>query len=230
MRCRAFVVIVAIAFASFAAADCTKRVLFLGNSYTYVNDLPKVVAELAKAGHQCALDVHMIAPGGATLENHWMDARTRAAVRDEHWDFVVLQEQSTLGAARPTTDQFFHPFAVKWADEVHRVGAEPLFYMTWARERLPQDQAFISDAYLRAARETKSSVAPVGVAWERVRRIFPSIELYDSDGSHPSPAGTYLAACVIYATLFHQSPEGLPSKFPKELQSIAWWSVRHVGR
>jgi len=102
--------------------------------------------------------------------------------------------------------------------------------MTWARERLPQDQAFISDAYLRAARETKSSVAPVGVAWERVRRIFPSIELYDSDGSHPSPAGTYLAACVIYATLFHQSPEGLPSKFPKELQSIAWWSVRHVAR
>ena len=230
MRPRAFVAVAAMVFATIAAADCTKRVLFIGNSYTYVNDLPRLVAELAKAGHQCTLDVRMIAPGGATLSNHWNNPATRGAVRDEHWDFVVLQEQSTLGAAQPTTDQFFMPFAKKWADEIHRVGAEPVFYMTWSRERLPQQQAFISDAYLRAAKETKSSVAPVGMAWERVRRIYSSIELYESDGSHPSPAGSYLAACVIYATLFHQSPEGLPTKFPKELQSIAWWSVRHIGR
>jgi len=220
----------ALVCSSFATADCTKRVLFIGNSYTYYNELPKIVAEMAKAGHQCTLDVRMIAPGGARLEDHWNDANTRAVVRDEHWDFVVLQEQSTLGAAQPTTDQFFLPFAKKWAEEIHRIGAEPVFFMTWSRERAPQEQAFISDAYLRAAKETKSAVAPVGIAWERVRRIYPNIELYEKDGSHPSPAGSDLAACVIYATLFHQSPEGLPSKFPKVLQSMAWWSVRHVER
>jgi len=224
---RRLTIIAALAIASFAGADCTKRVLFLGNSYTYDNNLPQTVAELARAGHQCTLDVRMIAPDGARLEDHWNDANTRAVVRDEHWDFVVLQEQSTLGAARPTTDQFFLPFAKTWAEEIHRAGAEPVFYMTWARERAPQDQAFISDAYLRAAKETKSSVAPVGIAWERVRRIYPFIALYETDGSHPSPAGSYLAACVIYATLFHRSPEGLPSKFPRELQSMAWWAVRN---
>jgi len=200
------------------SSTCVVHVLFLGNSYTYFNDLPAIFSELAKAGHQCKVNTRMLAPGGLRLKDHWDKPEAHEALNSQKWDYVVLQDQSTLGVGyyfegkpRVTSDEVFLPYAKKWAAEIVRHGARPVFYLTWARQDTPDDQAALNYAYIHGARETGAIVAPVGLAWQQVRQQTPTIDLYYKDGSHPSQAGSYLAACVIYATVFHQSPADLPS-------------------
>jgi hypothetical protein len=195
------------------------RVLFIGNSYTYFNDLPEIFTRLAGAGRSAAVEARMIAPGGWRLRDHWEKGEARKALHEPRWDYVVLQDQSTLGVnyyleGKPHVagDEVFKPYAEKWAAEIQKTGATPVFYLTWARKACPEDQAALNYAYARAAKESRSPVAPVGVAWAWARRQHPEIELFAGDGSHPSPAGSYLAACTLYATIFQQSPVGLPGR------------------
>jgi hypothetical protein len=195
------------------------RVLFIGNSYTYFSNLPEIFTRLAEAGHQGEVQATMVAPGGWRLKDHWEKGAARGLLRPGKWDYVVLQEQSTLGVnyyvegkTRVAGDEIFRPYADKWAAEIRGAGATAVFYLTWARKATPEDQAALNHAYMRAAREGRALVAPVGIAWAQVREREPSLELFSGDGSHPSPAGSYLAACTLYATLFHRSPKGLPGR------------------
>ena len=194
------------------------RLLFIGNSYTYVNNLPEVFTGLAVAGHH-QVETVMVAPGGWRLQDHWEKGEAPKILHDGRWDYVVLQEQSTLatnflldGKPRVKDDAAFRPWADKWAAEIGKAGARPVFYLTWARKATPEDQSVLTDAYMRAAKANQALVAPVGIAWAAVRQQHPSIELYYTDGSHPSAAGTYLAGCTFYATIFHASPVGLPAR------------------
>jgi hypothetical protein len=201
-------------------ATCVTRILFIGNSYTYFNDLPDMVSNLARYRNQCTVQTRMVAPGGWRLKDHWEKGIARQLLDAEKWNFVVLQEQSTLGMNywvegkdHVNSDAVFRPYAEKWAAAVQAKGAMPVFFLTWAEKNAPEDQSALSYAYARAAKETRSLLAPVGLAWEAVRRDQPQIGLfYEGHGSHPSPAGSYLAACVFYAAIFHQNPLGLPSK------------------
>src|ERR1700730_11128829 len=83
------------------------HVLFIGNSFTYVNDLPKMVAELAKAGGQRPLHCERETPGGCSLEKHWKDGKALAKIQSRKWDFVVLQDHSQ-GALRKRDSMFDH--------------------------------------------------------------------------------------------------------------------------
>ncbi len=195
------------------------RVLFIGNSYTYFNNLPEVFAKLVDASHLKKVEYAMQAPGGWRLQDHLDHGNALKAIQSQKWDYVVLQDQSQIGdnhvidgKPRITTDEVFYPSAINLVKAIQATGAIPVFYLTWAKKAVPEDQAMLDNAYFRVAKETKSVVAPVGVAWAEVRTKAPSIELYIEDGSHPSPAGTYLAACVFYATIIGRSPVGLPSK------------------
>lgn len=195
------------------------HILFIGNSYTYFNNLPEILTKLAQAGNQGDVETKMVAPGGWRLKDHWEKGESLKALHQSKWDIVVLQEQSTLGVnyyvdgkIRIAGDQVFKPYAEKWASEIRRVGATPMLYLTWARKATPEDQAALSYAYMRAAKDAGAQVAPVGIAWEQVREQQPLLELFYADGSHPSAAGTYLAACTFYAAIFHRSPAGLPGK------------------
>src|SRR5262245_18165046 len=190
-----------------AAADEVTRVLFLGNSYTYFNNLPEMFAKLAAASGE-RVEVRMVAPGGWRLKDHWEKGDARKTLREGGWDYVVLQDQSTLGVqyfvdgqARVTSDEVFRPASEQWASEISDAGATPVFYLTWARKATPEDQAPLNRAYLAAARATLARVAPVGIAWADVRQLEPALELYVDDGSHPAPAGSYLAACALFGTL-----------------------------
>jgi hypothetical protein len=205
------------------------RVLFLGNSYTYVNNVPEIFSRLAESGLQQIVETRMVAPGGWRLKDHWEKGEALKALHGGRWDYVVLQEQSMLGMnyyveGRPRIagDGVFRPYAEKWAAEIRRAGAIPLFYLTWSRKAILEDQAALNYAYMSVARKSKAQVAPVGIAWENVRRRQPALDLYYSDGSHPSPAGSYLAACTFYSAVFHRSPVGLPGKIsgvPVNLQT-----------
>jgi hypothetical protein len=195
------------------------RVLFIGNSYTYFNNLPELFTNLARAGNQRVVEPRMIAPGGWRLKDHWEKGEARKVLHESKWDVVVLQEQSTLGVnyyvdgmVRIAGDQVFRPYAEKWISEIQSAGSIPMLYLTWARKATPKDQAALSYAYVRAGKDFGAQVAPVGTAWEEIRKKRPSLELYYRDGSHPSPAGSYLAACALYAAIFHRSPVGLPGK------------------
>jgi hypothetical protein len=201
-------------------ATCVTRILFLGDSYTYFNDLPAMISDLARHGNHCTIQTRMVAPGGWRLKDHWEKGTGRQLLEAEKWDFVVLQDQSTLGMNywvdgrdHVNSDAVFRPYAEKWAAAVHAKGATPVFFLTWAGKNTPEDQSTLSYAYARVAKETRSLLIPVGMAWEAVRRDRPQIGLfYPGHGSHPSPAGSYLAACVFYAAMFHLNPLGLPSK------------------
>ena len=233
-RPRSFLAVVAVAFVTASAAACQARrdtldVLFIGNSYIYFNDLPAMVEEIS-----AALDgpvIHGVAHtrGGQTLRGHLDEGHLgkilmKGAASGDDWDWVVLQEQSTLGTRYdPTTGVLGDPAAFNRAVReltgiIRGRGAKPALYMTWAKEAFPGQAETLGDAYSSIGRELDLSVAPVGVAWAAVHQDRPNFNLYISDGSHPTAAGSYLAACVIYATLTGRSPLGAPS----ELRGAPW--------
>jgi hypothetical protein len=186
------------------------RVLFIGNSYTYVNMLPEMLRQISLAAKERRpTEYRMIAPGGYSLEQHWKDGAAAKAIAEGGWDFVVLQEQSL----RPISDSSnMHRYARLLGEEVRRAGAKPVFYVTWARKVAPGQQDQITQAYSVIAKELGALGCPVGPAWADVLKKRPDLELYEPDGSHPSPAGTYIGACVFYSVLYGKSPSALPRR------------------
>jgi hypothetical protein len=211
------------------------RVLFIGNSYTYVNDLPGLFAGLArKGGHPVVVD--MVAPSGWTLAEHASSPETAARIRGTTWSFVVLQEQSLVPALAPARIAGMYPAVRRLTRSIRSLGAEPVLLLTWGTRAGMADQGFadypsmqaaLTEGYLTIAAELDLRVAAVGEAWEAAMAQDPALPLWDSDGEHPALAGSYLAACVLYATLFHQSPEGLPG--PRELPRGAARQVQAVA-
>lgn len=196
------------------------RVLFIGNSYTYFNNLPQLLAGLAASAKPSqVIETEMVTVGGATLKSLWAGGKPQAALASGKWDYVVLQEQSTLGLPKLVDNipqvndpKNFHE-AVRLIDpEIKKAGAKPLLYMTWARKDSPDKQHLLTDAYQSIGKELGDTVVPVGLAWQAALKARPNLELHVADKSHPTPAGSYLAACVFYATLFGKSPEGLAAR------------------
>jgi hypothetical protein len=206
------------------------HVLFIGNSLTYVNDLPKMVAELAKAGKQRPLRYERETPGGCTLEKHWKDGKALARIQSSKWDFVVLQDHSQGALQR--RDSMFE-YGKQLDAEIKKNGAKTILYLTWALQNKSDDQPAISKAYLELSKELKAQVAPVGIAWAMALQADKKLVLHQPDKKHPNPTGTYLAACVFYATIYGKSPEGLPGSVgrlsddePRPLQVMAWKAVQ----
>lgn len=209
----------AVLLASALHAQGQTSVLFIGNSYITENDLPNMLRQVALSQGE-DVTVASSAPGGYTLFQHASHAPTLTAIGAQAWDFVVLQEQSQLGAlpVEATTTELGAQQLLE-AIEGNYECTYPVFYMTWGREDGdPQNcpgfpfmctyagmQQALRNNYVALANWNDAYTAPVGVAWATVRATHPEIDLYAPDGSHPSVAGTYLAACVFYCTLFHES-------------------------
>lgn len=202
----------------------TRKVLFIGNSYIYTNDIPGLLKGLVDAdGDTIIYDSYT--PGGYTLEGHSTDANTLAKIKSNKWDMVILQEQSQKPSF-PTSQVAIevYPFAKKLDTLIRNNHAcsETMFYMTWGRKNGDAGncgfhppvctyagmQAELHKSYMQMAQDNKGVIAPVGVAWKELRDSLPTIDLYSSDESHPSVAGSYLAACVFYASIFHRNPHG----------------------
>jgi hypothetical protein len=192
-----------------AASKKPLRVLFIGNSYTFFNGgmgtLVQSLAAAVKGGRP--LEYVEVTKGGQTLEGHWADGKALAQIRKGGWDFVVLQEHSL----RPLQDrEKMYTYAKRFDDEIRKVGAKTVFYETWARKNRPEMQSGLDAAYTGIAKEVTALVAPAGLAWQAALKVKPDLSLHIADLSHPTPAGSYLNACVFYETFFGRSPEGLP--------------------
>jgi len=220
----------------------SRRGLFIGNSYTACNDLPGMIASLARRGTPpCELATRMVVQGGVTLEWHYEQPETLAAIREGDWDFVALQEQSL----RPVEDTAkMHEFGLKLHQEIREPGGETVLYMTWARQHLPEMQEKLTAAYVGLAEKAGAKVVPVGLAWQRALAAAPELTLHTEDQSHPNPTGTYLAACVFASSLFGAKPPyslaDLEASVPglsmlsgaqaEALQLIAWEAAEEFGQ
>jgi len=201
------------------------NILFIGNSFTQRNDLPGMLAQMA-AQRDLHVEHKLISAGGASVRTHWNAGPAAKAVTSGVYDYVVLQEQSTL----PVKNAKRMAENVRLFDQViKQAGAKTVLYMTWARQRAPEAQQLIADAYNMIGEELGAIVTPVGLAWQSFLAKHDQPVLHDRDQSHPTLAGTYLAACVFLATLLKENPVGIESgaaKLRKEdrslLQNAAW--------
>lgn len=202
-----------------ALATKPVRVLFIGNSYTAFNNLPKLVESIAESqtgGPR--IETAASLSGGKMLRWHWENKEALAAIQKGGWDFVVLQEHSTLGKVpkkgmEPEIDdpaQYFE-FARLFDAEIRKAGAKTVLYATWSREGFPEHQRRLDEAFTRFARESGAGILPAGLAWTVTRIEAPSIKLHMPDRSHPTMAGSYLNALVFYQCLTGRTAANPPS-------------------
>ena len=189
-------------------AGAPLRILWVGNSYTYVNDLPKIITQLAESSKVDRRPaITGILKGGELLKGHWANPALQEALQQK-WDVVVLQEQSTTPITAPDT---LLKYGKLIGDAAHRAGARVVLYVTWPRKERPADEDAIVAAYRALGNAVHAQLALAGRAWMDVIAQDPAVELYQNDGSHPDPQGSYIAACVFYEVLFDRSPVGLPA-------------------
>ena len=205
------------------------NVLFIGNSFTGRNNVPGLIAQLAQSrGKQ--LQHRLISAGGASLRMHWNKGDAQKAIQQTRYDYVVLQEQSTLPIKNPLR---MHENIRLFDQTIKASGAKTALYLTWARQNAPETQKAITNAYMAIGEELGAAVVPVGVAWQNFIRKHSHPVLHDADKSHPSLAGSYLAACVFFTGLFHESSVGIASDLKgltqaeaELLQKTAWATVK----
>ncbi len=199
-----------------------QRVLFLGNSYTYVNNLPIIIKYIATIESDTLItDENLI--GGYTLKGHSTNQTSISKIMQGNWDAVVLQEQSQLPSFPDETVEADVFPAAKYLDSIIHVYnpcAKTIFYMTWGRKNGDNSNcsfwppvctyagmdSLLNLRYRMMAAQNNAIVSPVGQIWKEVRETNPEIVLYQSDESHPDMAGSYAAACSFYTTLFKKNP------------------------
>ncbi|MEM1174680.1 MAG: hypothetical protein AAGI27_07685 [Pseudomonadota bacterium] len=211
-----------------ASASGPDRILFIGNSYTYYNNsLHNHYRQMVREAYPDK-PVHVRSntlSGGKLSEQHGLKYHLEA----DDWDVVILQGHS-LG---PIQDfDGFRGAAIRHARAIRDDGAEPMMFMTWARTGKPEMTAVLQSAYERVAADIGAEVSPVGLAFETVTRQRPDIDLRIADRSHPSLAGTYLAASVFFVRLHGGSiadldySAGLPVEVAAYLRRTAEQTVR----
>ena len=181
----------------------SSRILFIGNSFTFFNG----GVDAAVRGFAPSIQVKQLAQGGYSLQDHWDAGEAVKTIRAEKWNYVVLQDQSQ----RPVIARNkFVAYAAKFNSEVQSAGGKTILFMTWERPDSVQygvTTKNLSNAYYAAGNQLGAEVAPVGLAFAAALQERPGLALNIQDG-HPTPAGTYLAACVVYATIFDKTPVG----------------------
>jgi hypothetical protein len=180
--------------------------LFIGNSYLYLVDIPGMVQALADSAGGDKIAVETVAAADMALIDHWNEGSAVREIRKGGWEWVVLQQgPSSTAINRDSLILSTRQFAA----EISRVSARTTLFSAWPSDPRRQDFPRAIESYALAAAEVNGLLLPVASAWLAAWRRDPAIALY-SDGLHPSPAGAYLSALVIYAELLGKSPRGLP--------------------
>lgn len=231
------------ALCQLAVAQQNINVLFIGNSYTDVNNLPALIQQMGySTGDTMTYQSNL--PGGCTFSQHCTN-NSMTLIRQGGWDAVVLQEQSQAPSFPDVQVQNeVFPFAKRLVDSVYANNpcANPVFYMTWGRKYGDPDNgaifppiatyngmdSLLALRYMIMKEDNDASVSPVGKVWHYIRDSFPSIELYQSDNSHPSMAGSYAAACSFYTVLFGKDPTGIT--YTSSLDAATATTIRQVAK
>ena len=169
------------------------RILFIGNSHTYYNDMPEMVARrFREEGYDC--QTTMLAHPGWYLKQHVNEPDVRYNIRYGHYDYVVLQEHSHPFG--PEEDFFEAAYILN--DWIREAGSTPVIYMTWAREDEEDEQIRMTAVHKQVAFSIDALIAPAGEYWWEYKRSWPDIKLYDEDRAHASKQGSDFAAKYIW--------------------------------
>ena len=193
-----------------AQEEAPTRILFVGNSFIYFNNLPQVVAAMGE--HEgIALETRQSTVGGSNLEQHWKGekgTKTRAMLEEEKWDYVVFNNHSLSAIDTPES---FMEYGRKFAELVKEKGAKPVFMMTWGYDSNPLMQPEITRMYNKLAEETGSGVVPCGPLVAEARKWRPDLDLFFDD-KHPSSNGTYLLGLAFYKYFTGKSLQNIPAR------------------
>ncbi|MFT4938448.1 MAG: hypothetical protein ACI88A_001475 [Paraglaciecola sp.] len=234
--------------------DTPARILFVGNSFSFYNNgIHNQLGALLRSANKWQAGksyLRLSTLSGGALHEHQLDLDYQLNSAKKPYHAVVLQGHSKE-AIDPKKHKAFKTALNQLSQQIRRANAQPILFMTWgyAGDDKMSDQ--LANAYIEAANELDMLVVPVGLAFIQAQKAFPQINLYiqdvlgvnvqgelsyRSDIKHPSQAGSYLAACVFYASLFHESPEGLvyradlSTETAEKLQKLAWQVVQDFYR
>ncbi|MGL5165307.1 MAG: DUF4886 domain-containing protein [Afipia sp.] len=215
-----------------ALKDVPRNILFVGNSYFYYNNsLHNHVLNLLRGVDPANTSTATSATiSGAPLSLHDVDALLSSHKRKE-FDAVIMADCSWC-SIDPQRKPVFAETIAKDVAIVRKHGAQPILFMTWAYADKPEMTAKLADVYTAAGNDNDSLVIPAGLAFARARTQRPELVLHVPDKSHPTLAGTYLAACVVMASVYRRSPAGNPyhadldDKTATFLQDVAWATVQ----
>ena len=183
-----------------------RRVLFIGNSLTYENDLPRTIADLAKSLDETPLVYRTIAKPDYALEDHWNDG-VAARIAADGWQVVVMQQGPS---SLPQNQEFLRGWTVQLDSAITAVGARSALFMVWPA--MPNFSTFdgVRTSYRNAAIAVDGMFIPAGEAWRTAWAADSTLSLYASDLLHPSPLGTYLVALVHFEMLYDRPATELP--------------------
>ena len=207
------------------------KVLFLGNSYTYYNGIPSLISDMALR-HGKNVVVTQITKGGNLLEDYTNSEMVKETIEAGGFDFVVLQEQSSAPLFQPENTTF--PAIRSLNKLIRKSGAEPILFMTWAREYADsirtkmlsgkfyydvfhsynEAQDSLSNSYLKIGKEIGAKVAPAGLIWKKIHNQHPELVLWREDHNHPTETGSVIAAYAIYATIFNEPVKNIRCPIP----------------
>lgn len=204
------------------------KILFLGNSFLFVNDLPATFALLSQSGGY-DIAYEELSDGGYHL-SYFADPEDELGAQfydicaNYELDYVILQEQSRLPTLKDDAKQEMYPAARTLDETIKKTGAQTVFLMTWAYKNgddltefgidsvttRDEMQTQLAETYTEISGELDALLSPAGIAFVRAADAYPDIALWDAeDNMHPTLAGTYLAACTLYATVYNETPVGL---------------------
>ena len=182
-------------------------VLFIGNSLTYFNAMPDIVKALADSSGE-PLRVGMVAFANFALVDHWYEGTSRQEIGKGGWRYVILQQGPSAVSYNRDSLRLLTKF---FNTRITAVGARAALYSVWPAQENQADFPASMESYRLAAADVGGLLLPVAAAWLAAWQRDPTLPLYGSDGLHPSPEGSYLAALVIYACIFERAPTGLPA-------------------
>lgn len=219
-----------------ALNDAPRNILFVGNSYFYYNNSlhNHVLNLLHSADPANTYTATSATISGAPLSLHDVDALLSSHKRKE-FDAVIIADCSWC-SVDPERKPLFAETVAKDAAIVRKHGAQPILFMTWAYADKPEMTGKLTNVYTAAGNDNDALVIPAGLAFARARTQRPELALNVPDKSHPTLAGTYLAACVVMASVYRRSPVGnkyhadLDDKTAAFLQDVAWATVQDYYR
>jgi hypothetical protein len=188
------------------APEGSVKVLFIGNSLTYQNDLPRTVAQLALSAGLPQCYCYQIAYPDYALEDHYDRREAITALEEEDWDFVVMQQGPS---ALPDSRTHLRLWAGVFGNIIDSVGGQAIMYGVWPQRSRSFDFPNVAESYRLAAMDIGALFAPAGEAWQLAWAQDPTLPLYDFDDFHPSAMGTYLAALVLFQRIYARTPEGV---------------------
>ena len=181
------------------------KLLFIGNSHTYYHAMPYQCRALLAACNIEADVAQVVAPG-KSLRWHGTNPETIQTLQYNVWDHVILQQAT-------------HPFAgtkplmegVKGLRQLMPAKQSIWLYKTWCEKDIPKNEAKIDRAFAAVSKDLDIPIIPVADVWHEVEHRDPGHNLYDADGKHAGPNGSYLTALCMTRAISGKSVQGLPA-------------------